>query len=159
MLQYSMLISSAHCYFVATVFDTIIQSRFENIFIKLVAPLQKMTNLRIYEYHTVSITVFPLFCDYWRNMGPLVHNRDQKTVETVKSWLKLFFRQERTSIWRLTKCDLHRLPGECQNGYKAILYRIIGTNRNDLSDKEPILYIYTFRFLQAMYVCMIDWTH
>jgi len=73
-----------------------------------------------------------------RNMDPLVHTRDQGTVETVDFSLRTRSEKgEDCPIGRkgdghrflgFTRCDLHGLPGEGQNGHRAVLLRKIRTH-------------------------------
>jgi len=69
-------------------------------------------------------------------MDPLVHTRDQGTVETVNFTRRTCSEEgEDCPIGRkgdgyrffgFTRCDLHRLPGEEQKGHRDVLCQIIG---------------------------------
>jgi len=77
-------------------------------------------------------------------MDPLVHTRDQGTVETADFTRRTFSEDgEDCPIGRkgdghrflgLTRCDLHRLTGEGQSGHKAVLCRIIGPIRRRIAE-------------------------
>jgi len=78
-------------------------------------------------------------------MDPLVYTRDQGTVETVDFTRRTCFEEdEDCPIGRngdghhflgFTRCDLHRLHGEGQNGHRALLYQIIGPIRRRIAEK------------------------
>ena len=82
-------------------------------------------------------------------MSSLVHTRDQGTVETVDFTRRTYAEKgEDCPIGRngddhrflgFTRCDLHRLPGERQNGHRALLWRIIGPIRRRIAEKRPNL--------------------
>jgi len=69
-------------------------------------------------------------------MDPLVHTRDQGTVETVDFTRRTCSEEvEECPISRkgeghrflgFIRCDLHRLLGDGQNGHRAVLCRING---------------------------------
>jgi len=80
---------------------------------------------------------------------PLVHTRDQGTVKTVDITRRTCSDEgEDCPIGRkgdghrflgLTRCDLHRLPVEGQNGHRAVLCRIIGpTHRRIAENTAPL---------------------
>jgi len=91
-----------------------------------------------------SEAVSASFRDRRRNMNPLVHTRDQGTVETVDFARRTCSEEgEDCPIGRkgdgdrflgFTRCDLHRLPGEGQNGHRAVLCRIIGPIRRLIAE-------------------------
>jgi len=82
--------------------------------------------------------------EFLRRLDPLVHTRDQGTVETVDSTRRTCSEEgEDCPIGRkgdghrflgFTRCDLHRLPGEGQNGHRAVLCRIIGPIRRRIAE-------------------------
>jgi len=84
------------------------------------------------------------FRDRRRNMDQLVQTRDQGTVETVDLTRRTCFKEgEDCPIGRkgdghrfleFTWCNLHRLPGEGQNGHRAVLCRTIGPIRRRIAD-------------------------
>jgi len=77
-------------------------------------------------------------------LSPLVHTRDQGSVETVNFTRRTCSEEgEDGPINRkgdghrflgFTRCDLHRLPGEGKNGRKAVLCRIIGSIRRRIAE-------------------------
>ena len=77
-------------------------------------------------------------------MDPLVHTRDQGTIETVDFSRRTCSEEGKDCpIGRkgyghrflgFTRCDLHRLPGEWQNGHRALLCRIIGSIRRRIAE-------------------------
>ena len=78
-------------------------------------------------------------------MDTLVHTKDQGTVETMNFTRRTCSKEgEDCPVGRKgygrrflgsTRCDLHRLPGEGQNGHRALLCRIIGPNRRRIAQK------------------------
>ena len=69
-------------------------------------------------------------------MDPLVHTRDQGTVETV-SFARRTCSEEGKHC--LTRCDLYRLPGKGQTGHRALLCRTIRPIRRRIAEKLPDL--------------------
>jgi len=90
-----------------------------------------------------------LFRERRRNMYPLVYTRDQGTVETVDFTRRTCSEEgEDCPIGRkgdghrflgFTRCDLHRLPGEGQNGHRAVLCRVIGPIRRRIAENTALL--------------------
>ena len=68
-----------------------------------------------------------MFRDRRRNMNPLVHTRDQGTVKTVDLPAEegedcpIGRKDDGHRFLGFTRCDLHRLPGEGQNGHRALV--------------------------------------
>jgi len=88
-------------------------------------------------------------------MDPLVQTRVQGTVETVDFTRRTCSEEgEDFPIGRkgdghpflgFTRCDLHRLPGEGQNGHRAVLCRIIGPIRRRIAEntaKKKVFFQY-----------------
>jgi len=75
-------------------------------------------------------------------MDPLVHTGDQGTVETVDFTRRTCSEEgedcpsdasDGHRFLGLTRCGLHRLPGERQNGHRAVLCRMIGPIRRRIA--------------------------
>ena len=116
---------------------------------------------RVCSLRTTSATTRPLQNSVWcclgairrsfcvvswrrRNMNPLVHTRDQGTIETVNFTRRTCSEEGegrpigRKGYWHrfleFTRYDLHRWPGEGQNCHKALLFRIIGPIRRWIAE-------------------------
>jgi len=81
-------------------------------------------------------------------MDPLVHPRDQGTVETVDFTRRTCSEEDvNCPIGRkgdghlflgLTRCDLHRLPGEGQKAHRAVPCRIIEPIRRRIAENTHV---------------------
>jgi len=77
-------------------------------------------------------------------MDPLVHTRDHGTVEKVNFTRRTCSEEgedcpigrkgDGHSFLGFTRCYLHQVPGEGQNGHRAVLCRIIGPIRRRITE-------------------------
>lgn len=120
----------------------------------------------VYSLRITSTTVIPLQSCVWGCLSAIwrsfcvvlrlstkhgftvVHQRPRNCQNSGLHPANVFQRRQRLPIGRkgdghrfleFTRCVLHRLPGENQNGQRALLCRIIGPIRRKLKKKRPHL--------------------